>query len=574
LSETQFLPELGAAMLAALAGGLAARLLRLPVVIGYLLAGVAVGPYTPGVFARGETVGAVAHFGVVLLMFAVGVQTSLKELQAVRATALRAGGVQIVGTILLGGGVGWALGWGLYGGAFLGCALALSSTAVMMRILEERGELGTGHGSAMLGILVVQDLAVVVMAVVLPSVSALASQGAAALAPLGLAMLKAALFVAAVLVLAQRGVPGLLGRVARLGSQELFLLTALCLCVAAASTAHALGLSVELGAFLAGLIISEEYAHEVFSQVRPLRDLFAAVFFVSIGMLLDPAFMARHWGSVLAVVLVIVLGKSLLTAFALYGIGWHGRTALIAGLGLAQIGEFSFVLATLGTRQALIPREIASVILSAALVTLFLAPFLYGSAGALYDRLNAVPFLSRFLNRQGRTGALSHETLAASRALILGGGRVGRYVSNAFLSLEIPHTLVDYDGGVVDRMRGLGVPVLYGDASSDVILDQLSPGAADLAVVALPEAGTTEKAVRDLRGRAPGLFILARVHRGEDIPRMRGAGADMVIHAEFEAAVEMIQRALGRLGVSDADVETYLEGFRQHRYREGPEPVA
>ncbi|MBW3623445.1 MAG: cation:proton antiporter [Armatimonadetes bacterium] len=569
MSEFEFMLRVGEAVVAALAGGLIARLVRMPVLIGYLIAGIVVGPHTPGFFADEETVNAVARFGVAMLMFAVGVQTSLKELEGVRQTALVGGGIQILGTILLGMLAGLALGWGAYGGLFLGCALSLSSTAVVLRILEERGELNTGHGTAMLGILVVQDLAVVAMVAILPALAMFTTEGMNALAPLGMSLLKGVLFVAALLVVAQRVVPVLLEWIARTGSRELFLLTAVCICMAAGWAAHALGLSLELGAFLAGLVVSEEYAHEVFAQVRPLRDLFASLFFVSVGMLLDPAFIVRHWEAVLAVSLVILLGKSLLSAMGLYLLGWHGRTAIIAGLGLANIGEFSFLLATIGTRQALIPSEIASVILSAALVTILLAPFVYTVAETLYARLNLIPALSRFLNRQGRTEAFNiEEARNRSRALVLGAGRVGRYVSNAFTAQGIPHLIVDYDANAVDRMRKEGMTVVYGDASSPEVLNQLSPKRAEIAVVALPEAATTEKAVRELKQINPDLLVLARVHRGTDIPRMRDAGADMVIHAEFEAGVVMIQQSLNRLGVGEKEVTKYIDKFRQFRYRQ------
>jgi len=571
MSEKEFLVNLGIALIAALAGGIVARALRLPVLVGYLGVGIAVGPHTPGFIADEKTVQTVAHLGVALLMFAVGVQFSLKELGTVRRTALLGGGAQILGTILLGLLLGRMIGWGVYGGLFLGCALSLSSTAVMMRILEERGEQGTTHGSVMLGILVVQDLSVVLMVALLPALASFSSQGAAAFAEVGGAVLRATLFIGATVLLAMRGAPALLHRVARSGSHELFLLTVVCLCLLAAATADAAGLGLELGAFLAGLVVSESpYAHEVFTQIRPLRDVFASLFFVSVGMLLDPAFVARHWAAILAVVAAIVVGKALLTALPIHALGAHGRTAVLTGLGLAQIGEFSFVLAVVGSQRGLISPEISGVILSAALITILLAPFLYGSADTLYKRLNARPALSRLLNRHGRVEAtILHDAEAASpRVVVLGCGRVGGYVSDALRAKNVPHVVVDYDAATIERLRAEGVPVVYGDTSSPTVLAQAAPHRAELAIVALPEAASTEMTIRALKQLAPNLPVVARVHRGADIPRMRAAGAEAVIHAEFEAGTEMIRQGLDRLGLPDPEVDAYIESVRQQRYRQ------
>jgi CPA2 family monovalent cation:H+ antiporter-2 len=570
MSGHNFLFDLGVALVAALVGGLIARALRLPVLIGYLVAGVVVGPHTPGVVAKTEAIGPVAELGVALLMFVVGVHFSLSELRAMWRTAIFGGGIQILGTILLGLLVGLGLGWGLYGGVFLGCALALSSTAVMMKVLEERGELGTQHGGVMLGILVVQDLSLVLMIVLLPALASVSAQGAGALAGVASALFRAVLFVGVTLLLALRGVPALLHQVARTGSQELFLLTVVCICLLAAAGANYAGLGLEIGAFLAGIVISEsDYAHEVFSQIRPLRDVFASLFFVSVGMLLDAQFFARHWQAIALVVVTIVLGKSLIAALAVYALGWHGRTAVLAGLGLAQIGEFSFVLATVGSARGLIPGEIANVILSAALVTLLLAPFLYQAADPLYAWLNRIPTASRWLNRHGKVETMPPSApVTEAQALVLGYGRVGRYVSNALQAKGVPHTIVDYDASALESLKAPGIGVIYGDASSETVLERTEPQHLELAVVALPEAAITEMAVRTLKRLAPGLPVIARVHRGMDIPAVRQAGADAVIHAEFEAGTEIIRQALDRLGFAGLEVNAYIERIREYHYRQ------
>jgi CPA2 family monovalent cation:H+ antiporter-2 len=572
VDEQRFLINVAVALVAAIVGGTLARKLGLPVLVGYLAAGIVVGPYTPGWFADEASVRALADIGVALLVFAVGVQFSLRQLVEVRRIALIGGGAQILATILLGTLLGLALGWGLYGGVFLGCALAHSSTAVMMRILEEGGELGSGHGAAMLSVSIVQDLSLVVMVALLPSLAALTTEGPAILADVAVALLRALIAVGVTLLLALRIVPWILGRMAATGSRELFILVVVTICLLAAYAAQLAGLSLAIGAFLAGLVISEsDFAHEAFSQVRPLRDVFASLFFVSIGMLLNPAFVLDHAGAVAAVVAMILVGKALVSAVPVYLAGAHGRTALLAGLGLAQIGEFSYILTAVGIERDLIPEEMSSVILSSSLVTLLASPFLFSAGDRLYRSLNGIPVLSRWLNRPPTSEpAAASEGGIQARVLILGGGRVGRYVSEALEAHGVPHLVVDYDAAAVDQMRDRGVPVVYGDAASQVVLEQAKPEGAELAIVALPEAAVTEMAVRLLKQLAPDLPVVARVHRGMDIPAVRRAGADAAVHAEFEAGTEMIRQGLDRLGLPDPTVDEYIESLRQRWYAQRP----
>jgi CPA2 family monovalent cation:H+ antiporter-2 len=366
--------------------------------------------------------------------------------------------------------LGLAFGWGVYGGLFLGCALALSSTAVMLKVLEERGELGTSHGNVMLGILVVQDLSLVLMIVLLPALASLQTEGVKALASVGIALLKALLFVLITVLMATRGAPALLNRVARTGSRELFLLSVVCLCLVAGYTADRLGLGLALGAFLAGIVVSESgFAQEVFSQIRPLRDVFASIFFVSVGMLLDPKFLAANWLTVTAVVVTILIGKTLVTMIPLRLLGWHGKTVVLAGMGLAQIGEFSFVLATVGSSLKIIGSEISGVILASALITILIAPFFFSAANHIYQATNHYPVIARLLNQPTAEDLQEKNTVTGhslsqerEKVIILGAGRVGRYVSDALRTKNVPHVVVDYDLNVAPRLQENGARVVYG----------------------------------------------------------------------------------------------------------------
>lgn len=564
-ADTLFVGEVGVVLIAALIAGLAARALRLPVLVGYLLAGIIVGPHTPGFVADEATVRSMADFGIVLLMFAVGVQFSLGELNHARKAALTVGGAMLGGSIALGMLLALTFGWGAQGGLLLGCALFLSSTAVMLRILDERGELGSKHGTVMLGVLVVQDLSFVLMAVLLPALGSMSQPGGIAWASIGAALLKAILFLLGTLLVATRVAPAVLDRLARTGSRELFLLGVICLCLLAAFAAEKMGLGAALGAFLAGIVIAESpYAHEVFAQVRPLRDVFSALFFVSVGMLLDPGFVVANWVPVLSVTLAILIGKPLATFGAMHMLGYQRRTSLKVALGLAQIGEFSFVLASMGAIGGELGETLGRVILSAALITLLLTPFVYDAAEPVY----------RLLSR-GETPIVETENeplggehgAERNDVIILGYGRVGRYVSNALRARNISHVVVDYSTDVLERLRGTEVQTVFGDVTAANVIAHLRPREARLAVVALPESVSSEMAVRLLKKEAPNLPVIVRLHRGIDIPRLRAAGADAVVHAEFEAGTEMIRQGLSHLDVGDIEIAAYIDLVRQDRYR-------
>lgn len=549
MSAHVLLVQLGVVLTAGWIGGTLARLMRLPVMVGFLLAGLAIGPHTPGITASREVVENVANLGVVLLMFSVGLQFSLHELAEVRREAVGGGLLQIGSTILLGLGVSRLIGWDMKAGLFVGCAVALSSTAVVVRALEERGELGSVHGLIILGISVVQDLAVVAMAVLLPLL-AVPGSGIEGFRALGLAMGRASLFIAGVLVLASRGIPWVLAQVSRLRSRELFTLAVLTLCVGAAMAADAAGLELALGAFLAGLVVAgSDYADEVLVQVRPLRDVFASVFFVAVGMLQDPVFVWERWSAVLSLVLAISLGKSLLAALSVYLMGRHARTSLQVGFGLGQIGEFSFVLVGIGVARGVVSTEIAGAVLASAVLTILLTPLVSALAVPLYERLASIGLLKPYREPLADSALVDMaEGCEASEAVVLGYGRVGRIVSDGLRRAGIPHTVVDYDSMAAHAADHQGLAVVYGDASSDAVLQRALTPCVSLVVIALPEAPTTEIAVRNIRQLRPDVTILARVHRSEDEQHILEAGADATIYAENLAGSEMLRLAMERLG--------------------------
>lgn len=524
--------------------GLLARAARLPVLVGFILAGLVIGPHTPGWAANRDIVENVANLGVVFLMFSVGMQLSLDEMAEVRKEAVWGGLAQIILTVALGVGLSVAMGWTVSAGLVVGCAIALSSTAVMVRVLEERGELGSAHGRIILGILVVQDLAVIAMAVLLPLLGP-DRDGSGGLKALVLGIGRAGLFIGAVILLASRVVPAFLRMLVRMRSRELLLLGCVFISIGSALAAEAFGVELALGAFMAGLVISEsEYADEVLSQIRPLRDVFASVFFVSVGMLLDPAFVLRHWWQALALILAVMVGKSLIATLAVRATGRHLKTSLQVGFGLGQIGEFSFVLGGIGVSAGVLAQESAGLLLAAAVVTIVATPLLSSAGGRIYQWMARNPLLaSRVAVAPEPKGEDMEYGCGDARVLLLGYGRVGRSLSETLRRQGIPHTVVEYDPIAARAAHQAGLPVVHGDASSEAVVAKALTPCLELVLVALPEAPTAEVVVRSIRLREPTIPILVRVHREEDVAPLLAAGANSAIYAESLAAVEMARQA-------------------------------
>lgn len=386
--ELHLLVNIAVAVAVALVGGLLAHSLRQPVIVGYLLAGVVIGPFTPGFTGDHEQIAALAEVGVIFLMFALGIEFSLADLARVRNVALIGTSVQVLLTLAAGLGLGFALGWPFGQGLFFGGVIAISSTMVVLKMLMERGETGTRHGQVMLGMLIVQDLATVLLIVLLPR---LAGGEGIDVVDLVVTLAKGVGFVAATLVLGARVVPRLMASVERIGSAELFLLVAVTLALGAATLSAVLGLSPALGAFLGGLLLAEtEHDHRVVAEVVPMRNLFATLFFVSVGMLIDPAFILANLPTVLGLAAFIVVVKvaSTLVAVAPFRLG--AQTTAFASLGLMQIGEFSYLLARTGRTAGAISEDLNSLILTSSMVTIMLTTFGFRFApsfGRLLDRL-------------------------------------------------------------------------------------------------------------------------------------------------------------------------------------------
>ncbi|MBI4497441.1 MAG: cation:proton antiporter [Chloroflexi bacterium] len=555
---------LGAAVVA---GALAQRLGQ-PVLVGYLLAGMVVGPYGLGLVREAATVQVLATVGVVLLLFTLGVEFSLADLARIGPVAVLGGTLQVLATAALGALVAFALDWGALPAVYFGFLLAFSSTAVILKLLSDRGELDAPHGRISLGIALVQDLAVVPVMVILP---ALARPQGDLLLTLGVAAGKAVVLLVGALLLGTRVMPWLLERVALLRSRELFLLAVLVLVLGTAQGTLLFGLSLAFGAFLAGLLVSEsDYAQQALAEIMPLRDVFASLFFVSLGMLTDPRFLLEAPALVALVVTLLVVGKAVLTMGVVRIFGYPAMTAVLVGAGLFQVGEFSFVLARVGVESGILPNGVYALILISALLTMLLtAPVLSGVA-SLERRANTLQMLHWLRHAEAdRAGAAQAvKGVAASlvnHAVICGYGRVGRQVAEALRRRGLPFVVVDIDARRLRELRDAGTPTVYGDASSPFVLGQCNLPRARVLVLAMSDPIAQELALRNARQIAPRLDVVARMIRGADWDLLRALGASEVVQPEFEAGMEILRHTLHRFGVSGTEVQYLISSIRNEQ---------
>lgn len=539
---------------AAVLGGAVAWMARQPLILGYVAGGILVGPFTPGpTVSDVHTFELFAEIGVILLMFSIGIEFSLRELARVRWVALLGGPLGIALCVALSLGVGSVLGWTALQAVVIGLVISVASTMVLARLLLDRGELRTRHGRITIGITLVEDLAVVVLTVLIPVLGAV--QGERLIA-LGWGFAKAAAILLPFGYLAFKVVSPLLARVARTHNEELFLLVALAIGLGAAAITQAVGLSLALGAFLAGLLISEsDYAHETLARLLPLRDAFVALFFVTIGALIDPSAVFENLALLGAIVGLVVLGKLVVWTLVVWLFERPFWTALRAAVGLTQIGEFSFILVQVARDAGHVGDDVYNATLAASLLTILI--------NAVLMRVVPTWASSAQLARDARELGATPGAGAGRRHVVLCGfGRIGSAVGEALETFGIPYTVVEIDPDVVKHLRHRGVACLFGDAAHARILEEAGAVRAALAVVTVPEIERARLVVRGLRALNAALPILARAHYGPAHEELVESGATQVVQPELEAAATLIRHALNRLSMPTPPIVAYLERFR------------
>lgn len=547
-------------VIAGLLGGLLARALRVPLLVGYVTAGIAVGPYTAGpTVVQVHDIERLADIGVALLLFSLGLEMSFRDLQPVRRVALIGGPLQILLTSLAAAVAAVkALGMPLTEAIWFGAMISLSSTVVVLKTLSAAGVTSTLASRVMIGLLVIQDLAVVPMLVILPQLGSLDDLAMKLARATGIA----AAFIAAVVVLGSRLLPRLLKQVLALGSRELFLVSIVAIGVGVGYATQSIGLSFALGAFIAGLILSEsEFSHQALSDVVPIRDLFGLLFFVAVGMLLDPRYALAHAGRVAIVIPLIFLGKSLIAGGIARAFGYVNMAPWIVGLGLSQVGEFSFVLARTGVASGALSKATYDLALTCTVVTMALSPAVSGMALPLgrawrsWHKPAAVP----------PPVELPKETLR-DHIVVAGYGRSGKAVARILRAAGIPLVVVELNHAVFSALNAQDIPGVWGDITSEEILRAARIESARTLVLALPDVNTVQLSVDRARRLNPGIVVIARAALAHQVLELRKQGVDAVVQSEFEGGVEMVRQALVRYPAAGETTARLVSDARNEFY--------
>ncbi len=540
---------------------MAARRLGQPVLLGYIVAGAMIGPHTPGLSTDRDRVIVLANLGVAFLMFALGLEFSLEELMRVRRIALLGGISQIILTIGLGIGAGLVIGWSIQASILLGAAFAISSSIVAIKLLAGRGEIESAHGRIALGVGVIQDLSVVPMLALLPLLSGVHEDLASSLVrSIGISVLA----LAAVIVVGTRLVPRVLFLLARSGSRELFLMAVVVIALGTGLASQQAGLSFALGAFLAGIVVAEsEFEGQVLAQIIPLRDLFASVFFVAVGMMVDPPFLLAHIGIVLLMVIVLVVGKLLVTTLAMMLAGVEARTAALVGTVLAQMGEFSFVLAGLGVTWGIITGDQYGLMLSVALASILISSPLVAAAPGVLNRL--APWLPLTADQRRAIGT-SGIYVYKPDVIVCGYGRVGAELVQILKQAGFSSVVVDINPAVVRDVRAAGGHAIYGDAGMEPVLVRAGVVHSRILALAIPDLVSASEAVRVVRRLNPKTQVIALAESSSAVRALEHGGVNQVVQPEFEVSLGFGRQVLRWLGVPAADARTLVADERDGFY--------
>ena len=546
--------------IAGLVFALLAHRIRLSPLLGYLVAGLVIGPFGLGLVRNEANISFLAEVGVVLLMFALGVQLSLRQLLEMRGAVLVAGLGHTLLAILFGFGITVLFGFPPAVGLVMGYAVALCSSVVLVRLLSEEDAFHTAYGRTALGISLLQDLLAVVLISTLPFLGEAGSYTS-----LAFNLLKAVVFLLVIILFARWLVPRILIRASSTGSREIFLFTVLAISLGSAILSAVAGLSLALGAFLAGLIVSESiFSQAVLSEIIPLRDLFGLLFFISLGMLLSPAALLGVWPLVVLLLVVAIAGKSLLIYGLLRAVGQHPYAALITGVSLAQIGEFSFIIAREAQAVEVLPPQLNAVVLAIAIISMALNPVLQPASRWMYRRLA----------RAGVTGYPEETPVVPEpvpSVLLCGYGRVGHTIGQALDTFRVPFMVIDIDRRTVESLQRRGIHAIYGDAANPRLLQRAGAGHFALGVIAVPRSDDVRTITLHLRQLCPAMRLLVRSHSENETALYFSTGVTDVVHVEMEASLAFVRHVLTTADVDPEIVDAYLQDIREGYY-EGMRP--
>jgi CPA2 family monovalent cation:H+ antiporter-2 len=542
-------------LLAGLAGGLVAHWLKQPLILGYIAAGVLLGPVTGQAWIHDlHDIEMLAEIGVALLLFALGIEFSLKELRPVYRIALIGTPIQLLLTMGVGLAAGQWLGWSWTGSLWFGACVSLSSTMVVLKTLQGQGRLGTLSSRVMIGMLLVQDLALVPMLILLPELSDLKGS----LPVLGWALLRAVVFLVLMFLVGTRLIPRLMRLVSRAGSRELFLLTVTTLGLGIGFATYKVGLSFAFGAFMAGIVLSEsEHNHQALSDILPLRDVFGLVFFASVGMLLDPAYFRDNFLLIMGLGAVISAFKGLVFFSLAVLFRYRNVVPLALALTMFQAGEFSFILARVGQSVGGIVPDLYSLIMAVTLLSMFLTPLVSGLVAPIYRvirrRRSREPVQVINLER----GKLNEHVV------IVGGGRMGRAVARVLGRSALPFIVVELDQHRLEFCRDAGVATIFGDATHPVVLEAAGLGRAKILLVTTPDPITTLAVVRLAHRLRPELHVVVRAENEDMVKDLKDLGVHMIVRPQLEAGLEVTRQALMHLDVAPEEIEGLLNDSRR-----------
>ena len=537
--------------------------LGVPSIVGFLVTGLIAGPHGLELIKAAHEVEILAEVGVILLLFTIGIEFSLKHLLRIKQAVLLGGSLQVGLTLLVGFGLAWRFGESINASLFIGCLTAVSSTVIVMKLLQERDETRTPHGGTALAILIFQDIAIVPMILITPLLAGQAGDMSRALL---LLLAKGVAMLAVVFVGSRYIVPRLLSLVLRARSREIFLLSVLAICLAVVWLMSRFGVSLALGAFLAGLIVSEsESSHDALGHISPFRDVFTSFFFVSVGMLLDFHILFEKPLLIAGLTIGVLFVKSILAGGVTSLLGYPLRTAILAGLTLSQVGEFALILATSGIKYGLLSDANYSLFLAVSVLTMAATPFIVSAAPHVADAMLRLPLPRRLVS--GLKGIqATEETDQTNHVIIIGFGFNGRNVAKAARAADIPYVIVEMNPEIVETARAKGEPIFYGDAIYDPVLEHANIKAARAVVVVISDAAASRRIVATAEGLNPTVHIIARTRYLAEVEPLYRVGANEVIIEEFETSVEIFTRVLTEYRIPDDRIQQFVSEVRANGY--------
>jgi CPA2 family monovalent cation:H+ antiporter-2 len=541
--------------------------LKLPSILGFLLTGILIGPHGLGFVHESEQIEIISEIGVILLLFVIGMELSIKHLLSIRNTVFIGGTLQVGLTVLVSGLIYYFLGNRWNEAVFTGFLFSLSSTAIVLKVLQDRNEMTAPHGRNALAILIFQDVIVVPMMLFTPII---AGQSDNVLNSVLMLLLKTAVVLLIMIVSARYLVPRLMHGIAKTGSKELFLITTITICFAVAYITSIAGLSLALGAFLAGLIISEsEYSHQATSIILPFRELFTSFFFISVGMLLNLQFFGSHITVILLLVMAVFLIKSIIAAFAVAVLKYPPRTSLLTGLALFQVGEFAFILSKVGIEYGLLSAATNQYFLAVSIVSMLLTPFVIILSERIVTgtmRLRPLKAMDRKIT--GQAGAVEESDAGelTNHLVIIGYGINGSNLAKAAAFSKIPYVVIELNAETVRTQRTSGVPILFGDATQDHILELVHLSKARVAVIAISDPTATKVIIRNIRSISKSVHLVVRTRYVKEISELLALGADDVIPEEFETSIEIFSKTLHNFLVPEDEIEHFVELTRSDNY--------